>query len=164
MNWYLIQVKSNHHLTATQNLKQQNFEVFLPLMAKTSKKGGQFIKKQVPLFPSYMFIGSASEQISWKSVNATRGVSKAVTLDGKYRAVNKDIIIELKSRCDANGVIMPAADIDAGDFVKIEKGPFTEFICQVEKIADSERVWVLIDVIQKDAKARIAIKDLSKFY
>ena len=132
-------------------------------MAKTSKKGGQFVKKQVPLFPSYMFIGSTSDQISWKSVNATRGVSKAVTLDGKYHTVNKDIIIELKSRCDANGVIIPAADIDAGDFVKIEKGPFTEFICQVEKIADSERVWVLIDIIQKDAKARIAIKDLSKF-
>ena len=164
MDWYLVQIKSNSHVKATQNLQRQNFEVFLPLLSKTFKRAGQFVKKRIPLFPSYLFIGSKSDQISWKSVNATRGVSKVVALDGQYRAINEDIIIELKGRCDANGVIMPAVDITVGDFVKVEKGPFTEFICQVEKLADGERVWVLIDMIQKNTKAKIAINDLSKFH
>ena len=53
-------------------------------------------------------------------------------------------------------------DIIAGDRVKIEKGPFADFICQVDKISDSERAWVLIDILQQQTKAKVSIKDLSK--
>ena len=52
--------------------------------------------------------------------------------------------------------------IIAGDRVKIERGPFSDFISYVEEIADNKRVWILIDILQKQTKAEISLHDLSK--
>ena len=164
MDWYIIQTKSNAHLTASKHLKNQNFEVFLPLILKTLKKRGKFINITIPLFPSYLFIGTRDSKVPWKSINSTRGVSKAVTLDGTYRAVMSKIVEGLKQRCDASGVIKKGTQILSGDQAKIEKGPFTDFICQVENIADNHRVWVLMDIMHQKTKTQISINDLSKIH
>ena len=162
MNWYLIQTKPNAHMIASQHLKQQNFEVFLPLMLKTIKKGGKFVNKTGPVFPNYLFMGSPISHVPWKSINATRGVYKAVTLDGQYRTVDPNIINGLRLRCNSNGILQMEDQITSGDLVKINSGPFSKFICQVEGIAESKRVWVLIEILQQKTKAKIPINDLIK--
>ena len=162
MNWYLVQTKPNAHFLASKNLMLQNFEVFLPLVSATSQKLGRFFNNTIPLFPSYLFIGSNSNQISWKSVNSTRGVSKVITLDGKYRSINEKIIEALRSRCDANGIVQPELNISVGDQVKIESGPLTNFICKVEKISESKRVWVLLELMQQKTRVTVSINDLTK--
>ncbi len=98
----------------------------------------------------------------WKSINGTKGVSKAVTLDGIYRPINVSIIEGLKCRCDKNGVIQSIDNIVLGDRVKIERGPFVDFICNVDEIEDSQRVWVLINLLQQQVKAEVSIEHLSK--
>ena len=50
-------------------------------------------------------MGTTVDAVPWKSVNGTRGISAAVTLDGVYRSINTDIIKGLKRRCNENGVI-----------------------------------------------------------
>ena len=162
MNWYLIQTKPNAHLIASKHLKQQDLEVFLPLISKTSQKAGKFVNNIKPLFPSYLFIGAKSDSIPWRSINATRGVAKAITLDGKYRAIRKNIIEGLRLRCNANGILERDNNLVTGDQVKIENGPFTEFICRVENITESKRVWVLIELMQQRTRASISLYDLSK--
>ena len=131
-------------------------------MVKTSKKGKKFVNKKIPLFSNYLFMGSNLSQIPWKSINSTRGVAKAVTMDGAYRALKVGLVEGLKSRCDINNVIRTELDIASGDMVRIVQGPLAEFICQVEKFADSERVWVLIDIMQQQAKTMVPIRNLSK--
>ena len=91
---------------------------------------------------------------------ATSG--KTVTLDGVYRPVNADIIEGLKHRCNEHGVIQKMDYIISGDRVKIERGPFSEFICTVDEIKDSRRVWVLIDLMQQLVKAEVLLGDVSK--
>ena len=87
VDWYLLQTKSNAYNVASKNLKQQGFQVFLPLMVKTFKRGGKFANKTIPLFPSYLFMGSASNNISWSSVNSTKGILRAVhhVQDGAFQ-------------------------------------------------------------------------------
>ena len=162
MKWYLLQTKPNAHVTASEHLKRQGFDVFLPLIVKTRKKNSQFLDAKVPLFPGYLFMGSAIEPIPWRSVNGTRGISKAVTLDGIYRPVNTLIIEGLKHRCNEHGVLAQLNDIEAADRVKIERGPFAQFICTVEKIKDDRRASVLIDMICQQTKADISLADISK--
>ena len=53
-------------------------------------------------------------------------------------------------------------EIGLGDRVKIERGPFADFICNVEKIADSKRVWVLIDMLQRQTRTKVSLSNLSK--
>ena len=107
-------------------------------------------------------MGTSINPVPWKSVNGTRGVSKAVTLDGIYRPVSTDIIEGLQSRCNKNGVLQRLNDIVTADRVKIERGPFAEFICTVDDIQDDRRAWVLIDLLQQKTRSEIALDIVSK--
>lgn len=162
MNWYLLQTKPNSRGRATENLQQQGFAVFCPLIIKTAKKKNKFLNRKIALFPGYLFMGTTKEPVPWSSVNATRGVSRAVTLDGRYHPVNKTIIAGLKHRCDENGIVRQISDIILGDRIKIERGPFADFICNIHEIADNRRVWVLINLLQKKTRTKISLDDLSK--
>ena len=131
-------------------------------MIKTAKKNDKFVDTTAPLFPGYLFMGSALDPIPWKSINGTRGVSKAITLDGVYRPVSAYIIEGLQHRCDEQGILRGLNDIVATDRVKIERGPFAEFVCTVEQIKDDQRAWVLIDLLQRQARAEVSLDDVSK--
>ena len=162
MNWYLLQTKPNAHSTACDHLKRQGFDVFLPLITKTTKKNGKFLDGKTPLFPGYLFLGTSIDPVPWKSVNGTRGISAAVTLDGVYRPVNNNIVEGLQRRCDDGCVIQSLSDIVPGDRVKIERGPFAEFICTVDDIQDNRRAWVLIDLLQRQTRSAVSLNDLSR--
>ena len=105
-------------------------------------------------------MGTEQNEIPWKSVNATRGVAKAVTLDGHYRVIAPEIIEGIKQRADESGLIQKMNNLVSGDRVKIERGPFADFICNIDKLADDQRAWVLIDILQQKTRARIMLKDL----
>ena len=107
-------------------------------------------------------MGTTINPVPWKSINGTRGISTAVTLDGIYRPMNGNIIEGLKSRCDDNDVIQRLDYIVPGDRVRIERGPFSEFICTVEDIQDDQRVWILIDILQQKTRAEVSLDDVSK--
>ena len=109
-------------------------------------------------------MGSSIDPIPWKSVNGTRGISKAVTLDGAYRPVSKSIIKGLQCRCDSNGVIQSLNNIIPGDRVKIERGPFADFICTVEDIQDEQRAWILIDLLRQKTRSKVSLNDISKIH
>ena len=162
MNWYILQIKPNAHVMAYENLKRQGFDVFLPLITKTIKKNGKFLDINAPLFPGYLFMGTSNNPIPWKSVNGTRGISKAVTLDGAYRSVGAHIIEGLRRRCDKDGIIQNLLDIDMGDRAKIERGPFADFICTIDKIEDDKRAWVLIDLLHQQTRAAVSLDSISK--
>ena len=164
MNWYLLQTKPNLHIIACEHLKRQGFDVFLPLIINTVKKNSKFLNITAPLFLGYLFMGTSINAVPWKSINGTRGVSKAVTLDGVYRPINRHIIKGLQYRCDDDGVIQRLNDIIPGDRVKIERGPFAEFICTVDDIQDDRRAWVLIDLLQQKTRSDVSLNDLSKVH
>ena len=107
-------------------------------------------------------MGSSINLIPWKSVNGTRGISKAVSIDGVYRAVSAHIIEGLQHRCDNDDVIQSLNDIVPGDRAEIERGPFSEFVCTVEQIKDDHRAWVLIDLLQQQTRVEVSLDDVSK--
>ena len=162
MCWYLVQTKPNAHLIASKNLRQQNYEVFLPMILQTSKTTRKFVSRAVPLFPGYLFVKINNTKIKWTSINATRGVSRAVTLDGKYRPINHQIIEGLKCRCDNKEFILPYSGINPGDKVRIEQGPFSNFICEVENIEDNQRLSVLIDFMNQKTLTQVSLKNVLK--
>ncbi len=161
MNWYLLQTKPHAHATADEHLKRQGFNVFIPFIIKTIRKNGKFLDIKTPLFPGYLFMGTSIDPIPWKTVNGTRGISKAVTLDGIYRTVSAHIIEGLKHRCDNDDVIQSLNDIAPGDRGKIKRGPFSDFICSIDQISDDRRAWVLIDLLQQQTRAEVFLDDVS---
>ena len=92
MNWYLLQTKPHAHARACENLRRQGFDVFAPLITKTTKKNGRFLDLKAPLFPGYLFMGSSIDPVPWKSING-REASKAVyfetTLPRAYKQMHE---------------------------------------------------------------------------
>ena len=60
------------------------------------------------------------------------------------------------------GVIQRLNNIIPGDRVKIERGPFAEFICTVDSIQDDRRAWVLIHLLQQKTRAEVSLDAVSK--
>ena len=67
MTWYLLQTKPNGHTTARDHLRRQGFDVFLPLIIKTTKKNSEFVDTIAPLFPGYLFLGTSIDPVPWKA-------------------------------------------------------------------------------------------------
>lgn len=162
MDWYLLQTKPNAYATACENLRRQGFDVFSPLVIRTTKKNDKFLDIKKPLFPGYLFMGTSLDPVPWKSIRGTRGISKAVSLDGVFRSVNALVIEGLQHRCDKHGIFRNLCDMGKGDRVKIERGPFAELVCTIDQIKDEQRAWVLINILQQQIRAEVSLDNVSK--
>ena len=164
LRWYLIQTKPNAHRIAEKNLARQGCSVFLPLAEQTRRAGNRFRTKSQPLFPGYLFAGLGEDAPSWRSINATHGVSRGVSLDEEYRPVPETLILSLKARCNAEGVFHAESTLSAGDQVSIQKGPFASFLAEVESLAPDRRVWVLIDLLGQKSRISQHEDDLQRAF
>ena len=126
----------------------QNFEVFLPLVSATSQKLGRFLTTRYHYFQVIYSLAPIQIKSPGK-VSIRPGSVKGNHLRWKVSLNQRKIIEALQSRCDANGIVQPELNISVGDQVKIESGPLTNFICKVEKISESKRVWVLLELMQQ---------------
>ena len=121
---------------------------------ETRRDAQRFRTKTQPLFPGYLFIGLSDAASSWRSINATQGVSRVVSLYGQYRPVPEALIAGIKARCNSDGVFQATEPLSEGDQVQIQRGPFASFIAEVDSLAPDQRVWVLIDLLGQ--KSRIS--------
>ena len=65
------------------------------------------------------------------------------------------LVSQLMMRCDAKGKLLPPRLLKPGDQVTLTKGPFANFVAEVEKIAPDRRVWVLIEIM--GGQTRVAV-------
>ena len=57
MSWYVAYTHARKECQALQHLRNQTFEVFLPLYRKTRRHAGRVETITAPLFPRYVFVG-----------------------------------------------------------------------------------------------------------
>ena len=63
-------------------------------------------------------------------------------------------------RCDPTGMLLSAKKLSKGDQVKVSKGPFTNFIANVETYENDRRIWVLMDLMGRTAKIQTSVENL----
>ena len=90
-------------------------------------------------------------------------------------AVDGDTVIEMRTwgneqwkamghELDAEHRRLGIKPVKLGDRAKIERGPFSEFVCTVDQIKDDRRAWVLIDLLQQQTRAEVSLDDVSKIH
>ena len=119
--WFVLQYKPNAHNIAKKNLKQQEFETFLPLYDTTSRKGSRFVSTIKPLFPGYMFISFNRKETNWHKINNTYGVKCLVTFNSILKPIPSSFIDSLMIRYDLSGKLLPIKKLRKGDQVKVLK-------------------------------------------
>jgi transcriptional antiterminator RfaH len=158
--WCIAQIKPNSYRTATQNLEQQGFETFDPIMQITQRTKDKFHFKNVRVFPGYLFVLFDPNINTWSKINSTYGVSKILTFNKKPSKISSDLILELKNRYEINSKPTQKEKLKKGDSIKFYMGPFTDLIAKVESIDAKNRIWVLLEAM--GSNKRIKIQNIEK--
>lgn len=159
-SWFLAQLKPNCVTIADKNLKRQGFTTFLPMEEETRQRNGKFVTAMRPLFPGYIFVAFDPTRGFWRSVNSTYGVTRLVGFGKEPAALPLDLVSKLMLRCDAKGNLLPPKILKPGDQVTLTKGPFVNFVAEVEKIAPDRRVWVLMDIMGRQSRVAVEADQL----
>jgi transcriptional antiterminator RfaH len=154
-SWFLAQLKPNCANIADKNLKRQGFQTFLPTEEETRQRNGKFVTALRPLFPGYIFVAFDVVCGLWRMVNSTYGITRLVGFGKEPTVVPLNLVSQLMLRCDSNGKLLPPKVLMPGDQVTLTKGPFANFVAEVEQIAPDRRVWVLMEIM--GAKMRVAV-------
>jgi len=154
--WFLAQLKPNCASIAEKNLNRQGFATFLPLEEETKQRGGKFVTAVRPLFPGYIFVSFDVTNGPWRAVNSTSGITRLVSFGKAPAPVPLDLVSQLMLRCETSGNLLPSKLLKPGDQVRVTRGPFADFVAEIEAIAPDRRVWVLLDIM--GGRNRVALR------
>ena len=152
--WFVLQFKPNSHHQAEKNLNRQGFETFLPLHNITFRKASRFESTRKPLFPGYMFISFDRTDGKWSKINNTYGVSRLITFNSALKSIPDNFVDNLMKRYDTSGKLLTMQNLKKGDQVRVSEGPFANFIATIEKYETHQRIWILMDLMNRKTLAK----------
>lgn len=145
-----------------KNLSGAFFEVFNPKIKRKKSIRGRYGYAVQPFFPCYVFARFELDR-HYHMVKYTRGVRNIVGNPGSPWPVSKEIIDIVKSRMNEDGFVVIRPDIKVGDMVEITEPPLKGFVGIFEsEIKDSDRIIVLLNTIEYQAKIKIEKEFLKK--
>ena len=163
MHWYLIYTKPRQEKVALQNLEQQGYQCYLPLLPKEKLRHGAVALTDEALFPRYLFINLAQDFMakSWSPIRSTKGVSRLVRFGAEPAKID-DTLVDLLKAHEASALGEPERLYTVGERVQLTQGPFAG-IEGIYQMADGDRrVMVLIELISKPVQLHVAPASLRK--
>ena len=156
-NWVVAQLKPNSFQIADTNLLRQNIVHFCPRRMETKSRSNKLVEKSAALFPGYIFVQSSRITSQWRSINATRGITRLVVNDPRRpNSLPEAFMAGLIARCDETGLLQEAQDISPGDDVRIIAGPFADIVTRIERLEADARLQVLIEIMGQSTRVSVA--------
>jgi len=146
--WYCVLTKPRREQEAEEQLRRQDFQVFLPRIRQSCRRGGRWREVVEALFPRYLFVCVDLEQQSVGPIRSTRGVAGLVRFGQDLKPVPAPIIEALRQQVAlGGGCITRIHHFRHGDAVTIAEGALAglQAIFQAETGAD--RVLVLLELL-----------------
>ncbi|WP_158772948.1 transcription/translation regulatory transformer protein RfaH [Cobetia sp. L2A1] len=161
--WYLIQCKGGESFRAAENLKNQGFHVFHPLLEVEKKRGSKLRWVEEPLFPYYLFIRLDQVDDNWRPIRSTRGVLKLVSFGTTPTAVPTALVDALMASGECRKD-QPAENVyfRAGEQVEIIDGPLTSLSGVFEVSKGDERVIVLLNLLNQQQRIELSSRQLRR--
>lgn len=155
-SWYLVQCKPRDCFRAQNQLREQEYDVYLPTHTAKRRKARQIYYVTEPLFPHYLFLQLPTD-VNWSAVRSTRGVSRVVSFNGKPVPVAEQIVNGIKHQCDVLNGLEPEPLYKTGDKVVITEGCFRELEAVVQTTRKDERVILLLDLLNRQQEIELPI-------
>lgn len=145
--WFVVQYLSRQENTAVLNLKAQKFQVFFPQMIKTVRHARQLRQKRVAVFPGYLFIALDLERDRWRSVNGTFGVARLLMSQTRPLPTPEGLVEALISHLDERDNLRLDSDLEVGQRVRVNSGPFASLVGQIASLDDKGRARILLEIM-----------------
>ena len=146
--WYLIKTKPRQESTAIVNLENQGYTTYCPVV--------KINKKNVVLFPGYLFIYLDKHNENWSPIRSTKGVINFVRFGLSFAQVPDKVIEFIK----ANQLITLEKfknldKLKPGDKVQITEGVFKNCIAIFKSYKPEERIILLMNILGQQQKINL---------
>jgi transcriptional antiterminator RfaH len=153
--WYVVQTLAKRETRARLHLTQQNFSVFLPVVARQVRHARKVRTVKTAAFPGYLFVALDLGGDRWRSINGTIGVSRMVMAYASPAPVPAGIVETLLDSRDAGGICRFDRDLAVGQSIRIVSGPFADAMGELIRLDANGRVRVLLEILGGQAPATI---------
>ncbi len=162
-NWYVLQTKVKQEVIAENNLGNQGFTTFLPMLRVQQHTRGRWGFTNEALFPGYLFIKLDLELQNTASIRSTRGVIRLVRLGATLQPFPESLLQALIQAQTVSGdVIDPSSVIEAGDEVVLISGAMAGLKAIFKARNSKARVVLLLSVLGNQTEVSVSPHDVRK--
>jgi transcription elongation factor/antiterminator RfaH len=145
--WYVVHTLPLSEARAQAQLENQEFLTFLPKRRKTVRHARKLTGVLAPFFPRYLFVVLDLARDQWRSVNGTFGVARLVMQGDQPAPVPHGVVEALFASADDCGLLQLRQNFKVGAPVRLATGPFAERLAILDRLDDSGRIRVLLDLL-----------------
>lgn len=147
--WHVVHCLVREEQRAAAHLRQQGFELYLPVYEARRVHARKVDTVQRPLFPRYLFVRFDASAVQWRSINGTFGVHHLICSGDRPMSVSSSVIDAIRSREDARGYVTldAVAPFVTGQRVRICHGALSEHVGLFQRMADGHRVVLLLQLL-----------------
>lgn len=155
--WYLIYTKPNQETVAQQQLEQQGYATYLPMIMNAKRRNGRRRYVNEPFFPRYLFIHLDQTTDNWSPIRSTLGVSNLVRFGMMPTPIDEEIIELIRSRENPDGLHQVEEGISEGDNVRVLDGPMMGLEGVFIAKSGEQRVMLLLDLMGKTTRVQMDV-------
>ncbi|MEM7300500.1 MAG: transcriptional activator RfaH [Pseudomonadota bacterium] len=159
--WYVASTQPSREKLALQNLKNQDFQTFLPLRRKTVRHARKLMNRSTPFFPGYVFIRMDAGQQRWRPINGTLGVRQLILSGNEPQPVPFGVVERLQDLTDETGHLDFSPDLEVGSSVRVLSGPFADLVGKLDRYDGAHRVRVLLSIMNGEVPVLIDDQDVA---
>jgi transcriptional antiterminator RfaH len=156
MLWYAVHSRPKQEIRALENLQNQGFETWLPMITIEKLRRGRLAEVTEPMFSRYLFIRLDTEQTNWAPIRSTLGVSRLVSFGNRPAAIADNLIQALRQMPDR----APERLLQAGQSVRMIDGPLKGLEAVYQQSDGELRAMVLVDLMSKQHSVMVEMQHL----
>ncbi len=171
-HWYAIHTYSGYENAVLRNLRQRIdslgmqdkiFSVIVPMEKKIKIKGGKRVEVEEKVYPGYILVDMIVDDDSWYVVRNTPRVTGFVGAGVTPVPLTQKEIDYLLGQMDDDSVTKHTIDLEVGETIVINDGPFKESEGRVSEV-DSERgkVKVMVSLFGRETPVELDFLQVKK--
>ena len=156
MNWYAIYTRSRHEQKVYQRLKEKDFETFLPLIERWSRRRDRRKKIHLPLFPGYLFVQTDMNGEIYLNILKTDSVVRILCNEGKPAPIPDEQINAIQVLMKDGIAVTPFPYLKEGMRVRVVNGPLIGVEGMLVKTKPNKHRLVLsVDLLQESVSVEM---------
>lgn len=158
IGWYAVYTQPRFELWARTNLWERGLEVYLPQYRRRVRHARQVRDIVTPYFPRYLFVQADPELGDRRKIDSAKGVVGMVRFGDCTPPVPDAVMKELRAREGEDGLIRMDGGprFKPGEKVRLLGGALADQVGVFETATDAQRVIVLLELLGRQTRVRIA--------
>jgi len=169
--WYIVHTYSGHENKVGKTLMQRVgsmgyqdriFDAIVPTRETIRIRAGKKEKVKEKIFPGYILVNMDLTDESWILVRTTPGVTSFVGAENKPTPIRDDEVAAIIEFVDRKEPVYKA-QFSVGEAVKINDGPFSDFLGTVESIDQEKgKIKVLVSIFGRETPVELDFLQVTK--